>query len=427
MALFRPLIEHHVDDLRDNVTSALDRHRVTDPDVGAAADRVAVVADALDVVVVVQRGVLHHDAADRHRLEFGDRRQCAGAADLDFDVAQHRGGLLGSELVRDRPARAARHKTEPLLPVEPVELIDDAVDVVVELGTPLTDAAVKRQHLIHRADNLGKRVDLETDLAEPFDHAGLRRRGLVGDLAPRVGEEVQRTRRGDARVLLPQRTGRRVARVGEHLLLGRGLALVEREEVGPGHVDFAADLARRGNFALQLVRDLLDGPHIGGDVLAFEAVAARRGDGQLTVLVAQRHRQPVDLRLGHERKRLVFLQVEEAADAVDKVLHLLGVERVLERQHRHRVAHLGEAARGRRADLARQAFQRLQVGKLRLDRLVAPPQRVVFCVGNGRRVLLVVGLVVLLDLGFEARVLALRLARRHFLDGQLGVPGGHAG
>ena len=33
-------------------------------DVDALADRIAVVADALDVILIVQRGVLHDDAAD---------------------------------------------------------------------------------------------------------------------------------------------------------------------------------------------------------------------------------------------------------------------------------------------------------------------------------------------------------------------------
>ena len=248
------------------------------------------------------------------------------------------------------------------------------------------------------------------------------------DLTPAVGEEVQRPRRRDLGVLLPQRCRRRSCADCEDAARRRGLALVKREEVRLGHVDFAAHFATPARpCPCRSLRDLLERADVGGDILAFRAVAARRGRDQLAVLVAQRHRQAVDLGLGGKRHHLVLLQVEEAADAGDEVLHLRGVERVLQRQHRHRVAHLGEATRGRSADLARQAFQRLQIGKFRLDRLVAPPQRVVFGVGDGRRVLLVVGLVVLLDLGFEARVLALRLARRHLLDGQLGVPGGHGG
>ena len=98
-------------------------------------------------------------------------------------------------------------------------------------------------------------------------------------------------------------------------------------------------------------------------------------------------------------------------------------EGVVERQHRHRVTHFGEAARRRRADLARQAVQGAEIRKFRLDRVVAPPQRVVFRVGHGRRVLLVVALVVRLDLHLQARVLPIGLAGRHVLNGQLGIPG----
>ena len=98
------------------------------------AERLAVAADALDVVLVVQRDVLHDHAADADRLELADRRERAGAADLDLDVLEHGDGALGRELVRDRPARRARDEAEPLLPVEAVDLVDDAVDVVVELG-----------------------------------------------------------------------------------------------------------------------------------------------------------------------------------------------------------------------------------------------------------------------------------------------------
>ena len=48
---------------------------------------------------------------------------------------------------------------------------------------------------------------------------------------------------------------------------------------------------------------VVDGADIGGDVLARRAVAARRRLHQFAVLVAQRHRQPVDLRLGGEDER----------------------------------------------------------------------------------------------------------------------------
>ena len=108
-------------------------HRIADADVAAVADRLAAVADAFDVVLIVQRGVGHDDAADRHRFEPRHRRQRSGAAHLDVDAVQHGHRLLGRKFVRRRPARAARAEAEPLLQVEPVDLVDDAVDIVGQL------------------------------------------------------------------------------------------------------------------------------------------------------------------------------------------------------------------------------------------------------------------------------------------------------
>ena len=81
------------------------------------------------------------------------------------------------------------------------------------------------------------------------------------------------------------------------------------------------------------------------------------------------------------------VQLEEAADAADEIGDVLLAEGVVERQHRHGVAHLGEAARRRGADLAATGdVQRAQVGEPRLDRVVALAQRVVLGVGDRRRV-----------------------------------------
>ena len=53
----RPALQHDRDDLRDHVAGALQHHGVADADVLAG-----------DLVLVVQRGVLHQHAADIHRL-----------------------------------------------------------------------------------------------------------------------------------------------------------------------------------------------------------------------------------------------------------------------------------------------------------------------------------------------------------------------
>ena len=146
----RPLIGDDAEHLRNDVAGALDGHRVADADIVA-----------LDLFFVVQGRVLHHDAAHRHRLELGDRGERAGAADLDLDVLDDGGRLLGGEFVRDRPARSARHEAKPRLPVEAVDFVDHAIDVVVERGAFGLDLAVELQQRLDRAAHLGQRIGLE--------------------------------------------------------------------------------------------------------------------------------------------------------------------------------------------------------------------------------------------------------------------------
>ena len=117
--------------LRDDVAGALDQHPVADAH-----------AEPLDLVAIVQGRVGDGDAADADRLQPRDRGQLAGAADLDVDRLEHRLGLLGRELVGDRPARRLRDEAEPLLPVEPVDLVDDAVDVERQVGALRLDRPV---------------------------------------------------------------------------------------------------------------------------------------------------------------------------------------------------------------------------------------------------------------------------------------------
>ena len=274
----RPLLRHDAEHLRDHVAGALDAHGVADPHVLAG-----------DLILVVERRIGDDDAADRDRLQPRHGGQRTGAADLDVDAVQDGGRLLGRELVRRRPARAARDEAEPLLQVEPVDLVDDAVDVVAERGAAGLDVAVDREHFLDGMGELRQRIDAEAAGREPVQHGGLGVLRHLAHLAPGIGEESERPFRGDGRVELAQRAGGGVARIGEHRLAGRGLALVEGEKVGMAHIDFAADLADGGDaVAVELLRDLGDGADIGGDVLAFEAVAAGRAVDQEPALVAQR-------------------------------------------------------------------------------------------------------------------------------------------
>src|SRR3569832_1017249 len=232
MKFFRalgPLVDHDIDHLRNAVAGALDHDRVADPDIAPLPQFLALVADALDVIFVVQRHVLHDDATDADRLELADRRERAGASDLDLDIAQHRHGARGREFVRNAPARGARDEAKAALPVVAIDFVDDAVDVVVELRTLLLDLAMKREQLFDRMTELGQRIGLEAATLKPGNHAGLRVFRYVAHLAPGVGKEAERTRRGDRRVFLAQRSGGGIARIGEYRVAGGLLPLVASE------------------------------------------------------------------------------------------------------------------------------------------------------------------------------------------------------
>ena len=142
-----------------------------------------------------------------------------------------------------------------------------------------------------------------------------------------------------------------------------------------------------------------DGADVGGDVLALVAVAARRAQHQPAVLVAQRDRQPVDLRLGGEGERLVRVsRPRKRRMRVDELAHVLVGEGVVEREHRHGVRDLGEGLDRRGADLRDGLSSRTSCGKRASIAALRRAQRVIFGVGDLRRVLLVVERVVMGDL-----------------------------
>jgi len=235
-----------------------------------------------------------------------------------------------------------------------------------------------------------------------------------------VGEEPQRTRRGDARVLLAERAGGGIARVGEDLAARRFLAFVERLEVGLGHVHFAADFddlcpgegrgpgrcvssALRRSWApafagVQLLRNVRNRPHIRRHILADRAVAARSGKHQLAPLVAKRAAQPVDLRLRRHRHERIRGKRQEALHPGDELLDLLRGKTILEAEHRPRVGDLGERAGRRGAEALRRRIRPHQLREALFELAVLADQRIIFGVGNLRRVGIVIELVVPRDL-----------------------------
>ena len=324
----------HRDDLGDDVAGALQDHGVADAHVLAR-----------DLVLVVQGGVADHDAADGDGRKAGDGGEGAGAADLDVDAFQHGGRLLRRKFVRDGPAGAAGDEAEAVLPVEAVNLVDHAVDVIAELRAIGFEAVIDADQSIGALDAGRARIDREAPGFERLQRLGLRPGEWRRGLAPGVGEEAQGAPGRHRRVDLAQRSGGEVAGVGVGATAGRLGLRVEGGEGVVGGIDFAAHLDQGGPAgALQPVGNVGDGLQIGGDVLARPSVAAGRALDQNAVFVAQVGAETVDLGFGDEGDDLIRGQLEEAHDAGDEIGDVAVVESIVEGQHGHAVSHLGELA-----------------------------------------------------------------------------------
>jgi hypothetical protein len=331
------MLTRRPDHLRDHVSGPLDDDEV------ALADVLAV-----DVLLVVERGVRDGHAAHVDGLELRPRIERARAPDADVDLPQLRDGRRRRPLVRARPARALVQRAEPSLLVEVVDLDDDPVDLVVELGTPRLPGATRLRDLLDGLQPLGVRVGAEAVVAEPEEHLPLRLRELALAHAESVDPQRQRALGRDARVELAERAGCGVARVRRRLLPGRNLALVEAREPGEGEVDLASHLEQSGRRLAvgrsEAERDGVDRAQVLRHVLAAEPVAARGAPDERAVLVDERDGRAVDLRLDHIRDLLVG--PEPLADVGGPLLERVGRGHLLERPHGLQVLHLGEARGG---------------------------------------------------------------------------------
>ena len=111
---------------------------------------------------------------------------------------------------------------------------------------------------------------------------------------------------------MPQRSSRRIARIGEYLAAGRFLCGIQRQKILPVHIKLAAHFQNIRQYGRpaggQGSRNGTDTANIGGDILALGAVAAGGGLCQAARFIAQRQRQAVDFRLGDKGQRIILRQ-----------------------------------------------------------------------------------------------------------------------
>src|SRR5688572_10129435 len=221
-----------------------------------------------------------------------------GAADVPDDLLQRRRRGDRRELPGDRPAGLAADDSQ-LSPQRPlVDLDDDAVDLVVELLAALLPPQAALDDLVLGLVDSDLRLDREAVVAQPVE---LLRVGLHLDPAAGsdpVGPEPQGPLGGDLRVELADRPGSGVARVRKGGLARRRPALVQLLEAAAREVDLAADLDQLG-VGVDPQRDRAHRPQVVADVLADPPVAAGGAADEAAVLVYERDREPIDLRLGY--------------------------------------------------------------------------------------------------------------------------------
>ena len=389
-----PLLLDDFLDLRDDLAGLVDAHRVADAHV-----------EVVDEVLIVQGRALDCRAAEPDRVKDGRRRDAARASDGELDLADDRLLLLGRVLVGNGPARHLGRRAELLAVREIVELDDGAVDVVGQIAAVLTDSRDGLPDLVRRMADLVAVDDLDALLLHEVVRLGMRRERATASCLQVEDEEREMALLRDAAVELPQRAGRAVARIGEGLEPQKLLPRVDGIEGFLLHVDFAAYLEVR-QLVRELLLDVVDDLRILGDVLALhDAVAARDGAHELTVLIAKRHGEAVNFLLDDELRGIELL-----LQFLDKGEDLFLAEDVLQREHRHIVLdeHAGRAARLPADDLRRRVLgDELRI--LRLDGLEPQHELVVLVVRDLGVIFVVVAVVVVADGLAELRQLFLDL------------------
>ena len=383
--------------------------RLFDDDDVAGADVLAG-----DLVGVVKARAADDRAGELHRLQIGHRRHRPPAPHLDADPGKRCRRLELLKLPRDRPARSFGGCSRLALLGEVVDFDDEAVDLEVE-GVELFDERVAMlDQSADRREPSSPRRDGEPRGPRPGLELRLRADPQAGGVADPVAEEAQGAGSALARVEEPDAAGGDVARVGVRRLAIPRLRLVQTDKVGIGHVDLAADLdPRRRVGAAEPQRQVTDRAGIVGNVVADSAVAARRCQCQAPGVIGQRHRHAVDLQLEHPGDRpRVTGRCEEGLDLPRPDDEIVGGVGVVDRQHRDRVPHRGEAVEGLPADALRRAVggDELWVARLEGAKLVDEPV-VVEIADLGRR-LEVVAPVVVADQVAERRD-PLRTAETH--------------
>src|SRR5439155_22132473 len=106
--------------------------------------------------------------------------------------------------MRQGPARRPADHAEPVLQSQVVDLVDNAVDVIGQLGPVFADVMVKGERLLDPVAQPRMLVDRKPPAAKALERLLMGAREWPARLAPVIGEEFQWPARGDRRIELTQ-------------------------------------------------------------------------------------------------------------------------------------------------------------------------------------------------------------------------------
>ncbi len=175
---------------------------------------------------------------------------------------------------------------------------------------------------------------------------------------------------------------------------GRAL-LVDPLKATPGQVDLAAHFQPFWRAFLEGEGHAANGLDIGSDVLTPRPVATRGGSHQLSVLVGQRHGQPIHFGLCDKRE---ILATQQTGDALVPGSQFVLGELVAEAEHGDRMDDYFEGLERRRPHLLRWRIRRLVLGMRFFQIPQLAQHAVVLRIRNLRVVQHVVAVVVIFEL-----------------------------
>ncbi len=316
--------------------------------------------------------------------------------------------------------RGLRERKPPRLQIEPVNFVDDAIDIIVKLSAFETDGTIMRKQFFRAMKPLRQRIDRETPFAEILDHARLRVSRHVRHFTPGIGKEFEFAACRHPGIKLTQRACCRVARVHISLLAFGCHLLIERKEVALGHIDLTAYFHDRRHSSRKPVRNFGNGADVRRHILAGCAVSTRRAANQNSVLVSDRHGKSVDLRFGSKRDGIIGQLPKEAIDAPDKIAHVLVGKRIAKRQHWPRMDNFSEFRSRCSANPQGWTVRSNQMRKARFNRVIAPLQRVILGIRNFRPVIGMIKLIMMSNFARQPFQFGSGLRLGQFFDRNIG-------